>query len=208
MLVAVAYLLLQSQLAKHIVGDISDLSKYRDWVSTAPVGFYVGAVLMVIYTCLFQIMFIALNERMQNKAPQLALISLIASSAGAAVLAANFIFSFDTIRMVLQHGVPEKIIEARGAFMANGDLFKMAFSHFIGWAFLLMGWAILRVRPFSTLLGYFFVIVGLLNILGFMLRYFEMAGHLLAFVASLWTGIALLRQKQPQSPMEEMAVSK
>ena len=42
---AVAYLLLQYQLGKHVVGDMSDPSKYRDLVSTAPVGFYVAAVL-------------------------------------------------------------------------------------------------------------------------------------------------------------------
>jgi hypothetical protein len=206
LLVVVAYLLLQYQLQKHVVGDISDPSKYRDLVSTAPVGFYVAAVLMVIYTCLLQIMFIALNERMQNKSPQLTLIALIASFAGAVVTVACSIFNFDYIRIALQHGVPERIIEARWTFILNSDLFRMAFSHFCGWAFLLMGWAILRVRPFSTLLGCLFVITGLLNILGFMLRYFEMAGHLCAFAASVWTGIAMLRL--PQSALEEMAVSK
>jgi hypothetical protein len=207
-LVAVAGLLLLSQLTKNVVGGVSDPSKFKDLFSTAPVGFYAAAVLMVIYTSLLQIMFIALNERMQNKAPQLTLISLIASSAGTVVMVAVSIFNYDTIRIALQHGVPEKIIEARLTFFGNFAELRMVASHFCGWAFLLMGWAILRVRPFSTLLGCLFVITGLLNILGFMLRYFEMAGHLCMFVASVWTGIALLRQKLPQSALEEIAVTK
>jgi hypothetical protein len=207
-LVAVAGLLLLSQLTKNVVGGVSDPSKFRDLVSTAPIGFYAYTLLLVIYCILLQIMFIALHERMQNKAPQHTLISLIAFSAGNAVMVAIGIFYFDTIRIVLQHGVPEKIIEARFTFFGNFAELRMVASHFCGWAFLLMGWAILRVRPFSTLLGCLFVITGLLNIMGFMLRYFEMAGHLCMFVASVWTGIAMLRQKLPQPVMEEMAISK
>jgi hypothetical protein len=197
-LVAIAYLLLQSQLVKHAGGDLSDLSKFRDLVSTAPVSFYAAAVLLVIYTGLLQIMFIALHERIQNKAPQLTLISLIASSAGTAIMVAFGIFYFDNIRIALQHGVPEKIIEARWTFFANFELFRSAASHFYGWAFLLMGLAILRVRPFSALLGWLFIVTGLLNILGFMHFFFNAAGHLCFFVASVWTGIAMLRQKLPQ----------
>jgi hypothetical protein len=205
---AVAYLLLLSQLTRHVVGYVSDPTKFRDLVSTAPVGFYALTLLIVIIFSLQQIMFFALNERMQNKAPQLTLISLIASSVGTAILVAFGIFYFDNIRIALQHGVPEKIIEARWTFLANGDLLIMAAGHFYGWAYLLMGWAILRVRPFSTLLGCLFVITGLLNILGFMLSYFNAAGHLCSFAAAVWTGIAMLRQKQPQSALEEMAASK
>ena len=207
-LIAVAYLLYVYLLAKPAGGDISDLSKFRDLVSTAPVGFYALTLLIVIIFSLQQIMFFALYERMLNKAPQLTLISLIASSVGTAILVAFGIFYFDNIRIALQHGVPEKIIEARWTFMANSELFRMAASHFCGWAFLLMGWAILRVRPYSTLLGCLFVITGLLNILGFMHIQLEGAGHLFYFVAAVWTGIAMLRQKLPQSALEETAVSK
>jgi hypothetical protein len=145
---------------------------------------------------------------MQNKAPQLTLVFLIASSAGTAIMVAFGIFYFDNIRIALQHGVPEKIIEARWTFLANGDLLIMAAGHFYGWAYLLMGWAILRVRPFSVALGWLFVITGLLNITGFMLFQMKAAGHLISFVAAVWTGIALLRQKLPQSALEEIAVTK
>ncbi len=203
-----AYLLLRGQLVKHASGDISDPSKFRDLVSTAPVGFYAVGILTVIIFSLLQIMFIALNERMQNKSPQLTLISLIVSSAGTAILVAVGIFSFDGIRIALQHGVPEKIFEARMAFSANYDLLIMAAGHFYGWAFLLMGLAILRVRPFSTILGWLFVVTGVLNITGFMLSYLNAAGHLISFVAAVWTGIAMLRQKLPQPASKEMAVSK
>jgi hypothetical protein len=205
---AVAYLLLLSQLTKHVVGYVSDPTKFKDLVSTAPIGFYAVTLLIVIIFSLQQIMFFALYERMQNKAPQLTLISVIASSVGTAILVAFGIFYFDNIRIALQHGVPEKIIEARWTFLANGDLLIMAAGHFYGWAYLLMGWAILRVRPFSVALGWLFVITGLLNITGFMLFQMKAAGHLISFVAAVWTGIALLRQKLPQSALEEIAVTK
>jgi hypothetical protein len=186
--------------------SFDDPARFRDAVSTAPIGFYAVAILIVIHFSLLQIMFFALYERMQNKAPQLTLISLIASSVGTAILVAFGIFYFDNIRIALQHGVPEKIIEVRWTFIANYEELRMAASHFYGWASLLMGWAILRVRPFSVALGWLFIIAGLLNITGFMLFQLEAAGHLCIYTAAVWTGIALLRQKLPQLPMEEIAV--
>jgi hypothetical protein len=207
-LIAVAYLLYVYLLAKPAGGDISDLSKFRDLVSTAPLFFYAVPLLLLIFFSLHQIMFFALNERMQNKAPQLALISLIASSAGTTIMVAASIFIFDNVRIALQHELPEKIIEARWTFYANYQLLKMAAGHIHGWAYLLMGCAILRIRPFSVALGWLFVVTGLLNITGFMLFQLEAAGHLCIFVAAVWIGIAMLRQKLPQPVMEEMAVSK
>ncbi|GEM_PF-3288096 len=207
-LVVVAYGLLQSQMAKHTGGGITDPTKFRDLVSTAPAGFYAAAILLMILFSLLLIMFFALYERMQTKAPQLTLISLIASSAGTVIMVAFGIFYFAYIRLALQHGFPEKIVEVSWTFFANGDEFMMAASHFYGWACLLMGCAILRVRPFSALLGWLFVIVGFLNILGFVHFFFNAAGHLCLFVAAVWAGIAMLRQKLPQTVMEEMAVLK
>jgi hypothetical protein len=153
-------------------------------------------------------MFFALQERIQNKAPQLTHISLIAASAGTAILVAFGIFHFDNVRIALQHMVPMKVVEARWTFIAAYEELRMAASHFYGWAFVLMGCAILRVRPFSVGLGWLFVVSGVLNILGFMFFYLEAIGHLSAYAAAVWTGIAMLRQKRPQSALEEMAVSK
>jgi hypothetical protein len=83
--------------------------------------------------------------------------------------------------------------------------------HFYGWAGLLIGWAIVRVRPFSTIPGWLFVVTGIVCILAFVLELVPNIGpisHIVASIAAVWIGIALLRQKQPQSALEEMAVSK
>jgi hypothetical protein len=188
--------------------SFDDPAKFRDAVSAAPMGFYAIALLAVIHFSLFQTMFVALHERMQGKEPQLTRIALIAASAGTAVLVAFGIFYFDNIRIALQQRFPMRVVEAHWTFIAAYMELRMAASHFYGWACLLMGLAILRVRPFSTILGWLFIVAGILNISGFMLIYLEAAGHLCAYTAAVWTGIALLRQKQPQSAFEEMAVSK
>jgi hypothetical protein len=210
---AVAILLLINLLYRNLQPGMSSFSfydpaRFKDAVSTAPIGFYAVAILIVIHFSLLQIMFFTIHERMHNKAPQLTLISLILSSAGTAVLVAFGIFYFDNIRIALQHGVPEKIIEARWTFIANYEELRMAATHFYGWACLLTGWAILRVRPFSAVLGWLFIVAGPLNILGFMHIYFESAGHLCVYIAAAWIGIVMLRQKQHQPELEEMAVSR
>ena len=205
-LVFVAMLLLAS--FQQIRFILDDPAGFRNAVSAAPVGSYAISLLIVIHFSLLQIMFFALHERMQNKAPQLTRIALIAASAAAAVLVAFGIFYFDNIRIALQHRVPMRVVEARWTFIAAYEELRMAASHFYGWACLLMGLAILRVRPFSAVLGWLFVVAGVLNISGFMLIYLESAGHLCVYIAAVWTGIAMLRQKQPQSTLEEMAASK
>jgi heme exporter protein D len=177
-------------------------------VSAAPVAFYTLCLLQTIRFTLWQIMFIALYERVQNKTPQLARASLIAASAGAAGLITVAVLYFNTIRIVLQHRIQMQDVAAYRAFdaIAGGLIFTTA--HFYGWAFLLMGCAIIRTRAFSSILGWLLVAAGLFGLLGFIYLPLTAVFLLMICVVSIWTGTAMLRQKQPQSVLEEMAVSK
>jgi hypothetical protein len=188
--------------------DLSDPAKFMAAVSAAPVSFYALCVLQAVRFTLWQIMFFALHERMQNKTPQLAHTSLIAASAGTVLLIAVAVLYFNTIRIVLQHRIPMQDVAAYRAIdaIAGGLIFTTA--HFYGWAFLLMGFAILRARDFSAILGWLFAVTGLVGLPAFIYLPLTAVFLLMICVVSVWIGIALLRQKQPQSALEEMAVSK
>jgi hypothetical protein len=181
-------------------------------VSTAPVNFYAVNILHTVHFIFWQILFFSLHERIQNKAPRLTRIALIAASAGTAFIVAGFIIQFAMIRMTSRHIVPVQDFAAYRSMISaivNGLIFS-AF-HFYGWAGLLMGWAIVRVRPFSAIPGWLFVVTGIVCILAFMLEAVPNIGpisHIIASIAAVWIGIALLRQKQPQPALEEMAASK
>jgi len=71
-----------------------------------------------------------------------------------------------------------------------------------------MGCAILRARAFSAILGWLFAVTGLFGLLAFIYLPLASVFLLMICVVSVWVGIALLRQKQPQCALEEMAASK
>jgi hypothetical protein len=188
--------------------DLSEPAKFMAAVSAAPVSFYALCLLQIVRFALWQIMFFALHERVQNKTPQLARTSLIAASAGTAGLITVAVLYFNTVRIVLQHRIPMQDVAAYRAVdaIAGGLIFTTA--HFYGWAFLLMGFAVIRGRAFSAILGWLFAVTGLFGLLGFIYLPLTAVFLLMICVVSVWIGIALLRQNQPQPALEEMAVSK
>jgi hypothetical protein len=179
--------------------DLSDPAKFMAAVSAAPVNFYALCVIQVVRFTLWQIMFIALYECVQNKTTPLARTSLIAASAGAAGLIMVAILYFNTIRIVLQHRIPIQDVAAYRAVDAIAGGLIFATAHFYGWAFLLMGCAMLRTRAFSTILGWLFAAAGLFGLLGFIYLPLTAVFLLMICVVSAWAGIAMLRQKQPQA---------
>jgi hypothetical protein len=78
-----------------------------------------------------------------------------------------------------------------------------------GWAFLLLGCAILKTRSFSRILGWLFLFAGIGRILHTIPQLLVLGAieGPLYFVAIFWIGIALLRQKQPQPAAKAMAAS-
>jgi hypothetical protein len=188
--------------------DLSDPVKFMAAVSAAPVSFYALCVLQIVRFTLWQIMFFALHERVQNKTPQLARMSLITVSAGTAGLITVAVLYFNTIRIVLQHRIPMQDVAAYRAVDAIAGGFIFTTAHFYGWAFLLMGFAIIRVRTFSAILGWLFAVTGLLGLLGFIYLPLTAVFLLMICVVSVWIGIAMLRQNHPQPALDEIAVSK
>jgi ABC-type Fe3+-siderophore transport system permease subunit len=181
-------------------------------VSTAPVHFYAFYVLLIVQFILWQVMFFALHERMQNKAPQLTRIAVIAASAGTALAVTFAVMQAETIRKIVQHIVPMQDAAYRVFREISGGLALPAL-HFYGWAGLMIGCAIVRTRPFSVIPGWLLVGAGLLEICDFLYAWLHLpnigaVGHLIDCIAAVWIGIALLRQKQPQRALEEMAASK
>ena len=204
-------MVLMLQLGKRF-SSLDDPTKFMAAVSTAPVHFYAFYLLLIVQFILWQIMFLALHERMQVKAHQLTRIAVIAASAGTVLAVAFAVMQAETIRKIVQHMAPMQDATYR-AFREIGGGLALTALHFYGWAGLLVGWAILRTRPFSTIPGWLLVVAGLLEIGDFILAWLPLpnigaAAHLIDCVAAVWIGIALLRQKQPQSALEEMAVSK
>jgi hypothetical protein len=211
--VIVSFLAIAINLGERFGGDVwANPAKYMAAVSTAPVNFYSVNLLHTVHFIFWQILFFALHERVQNKAPQLTRIALIAVSAGTAFVVAGFIIQFAMIRMTFRHMVPMQDYAAwRSTVSAIVNGLILAAFHFYGWAGLLMGWAIVRMRPFSTIPGWLFVVTGIVCILAFVLEVAPNIGpisHIIASIAAVWIGIALLRQNQPKSALEQMAVSK
>jgi hypothetical protein len=187
--------------------DLSEPAKFMAAVSAAPVSFYALCVIQIIRFTLWQIMFFALYECAQNKTPQLARTSLIAASAGTAGLITVAVLYFNTIRIVLQSRIPTQDAAAYRAVDAIGGGLIFTTAHFYGWAFLLMGFAIIRTRTFSVTLGWLFAVTGLFGLLGFIYLPLTAVFLLMICVVSIWVGIAMLRQNQLQPALEEMAVS-
>jgi hypothetical protein len=211
-LVFAPMIVLSLQLEKQF-GSLEDPAKFMAAATTAP--FNIGAfnALFIAHFILMLVSNFALCECVRNKAPRLARMAVIASSAGTAFLIATSIVYLNNVRITFQHAVP---LQDFAGFASTMNAIAVGLTqtgiHCYGWAALLMGWAILQTRLFSAILGWFSVLLGLLAIAHFMLIWFPSlitaALHPLVCVATLWIGIALLRQKQLQPALEEMAVSR
>ena len=76
------------QLGKRF-GNLADPTKFTAVVTSAPVDYSLVNILHIVHFIIWQILFCALHERMQNKAHQLTRIALIAVSAGTAIMVAG-----------------------------------------------------------------------------------------------------------------------
>jgi hypothetical protein len=159
------------------------------------------------------VMFLALHERMQADAVHLTRIMLIAASASIAVAITGSIVLLMGGGMVI---VPAQDVSAFRALWAIVLGLRMMGHHTYGWACLLTGCAILKTRSFSRILGWLSLFAGIVwiptTIVLQLLRVSQFLAILiiaviLSFLAQVWIGVALLRQKQPQPALKEMAAS-
>jgi hypothetical protein len=191
--------------------DLMDASKTMAAFSAEPSHFLLLELLYFTLSILGFVMFLALHERMQADAVYLTRIMLIAASVSTAAAISV------TIGLLMGGGimVPAQDVSAFRALGAMCLSLAYVGYHTHGWAVLLMGCAVLKTRSFSRILGWLFIFAGIvwipttiiLPLSQFSQRLF-IAAALLSVVATVWIGIALLRQKQPQPAAKEMAASR
>jgi hypothetical protein len=182
-----------------LFGD--DPVKWMAAISAAPANFLAIALLSIVGSILAFVMYLALHERMQANAVHLARIMLITASASSVIQIMYSVIS------IVGNGVitPTQDISAYRAFLAITNGLQIMVGLLTAWTCLFIGCAILKTRSLSRVLGWLYLLTGILWMLHFMFRH-GMQFVLLA-VAIIWTGIALLRQKQPQPAAKEIALS-
>jgi hypothetical protein len=173
-------------------GIPSDPVKAMEAYSTSPV--YTNTCLLLISVCylLLMIFFLALHERMHTDAPYLTCIMLIAISAAAAV------GIMDTVvwKTGLDVIVPTRDVSAYRAINAILTGLYNAGYHATMWATLFAGWAILKSRAFSPILGWLSIAASILAILKFIIPQLGLVyPFYIAYVAIIWMGIETLRKR-------------
>jgi hypothetical protein len=183
---------------KLVANNGGDLAKAAAALPAA--WLYVFLRIKIVPLILSFVMLMALYERMHTNAPYLTRAFLIAGSAGTAIEITRAIVTIAGLQSVLQDS------SALKAFLAITGSLEVAWGHAIAWSCLLSGCAILRTRALSRALGWFSILVSIWWIPQFTQAQM-IPPALLSLVGLLWTGIELLRQKQPQPALKEMAAS-
>ena len=190
-------------------GFWTDPAKAMAAMSAAPGGFYVSYLLFMVSSILALAMIVALHERMHADAPYLSRMMLIAMSASTAIWITEAIVKIICIGMI----VSTQDLSAFRAFRAISIGIHFAGGHAAGWGCLFLGCATLATRSFSRVLGWLFLVTGILWIPTFFLiqigfRFTIPIFTLMLCVSTIWIGIAMLRQKQLLPAANEMAEAK
>ncbi len=191
-------------LSQRRFGDVSDPVKMMATYSAAPGYGQTIALLLIICYILLLIWVLALHERMKADAPYLTRAMLIAMSAAAAAIIAWSVIWIKGIGII----APAQDISAYRAFDAITTGILVTGGHLSGWACLLIGCAILRTRALSRIPGWLILLTGVLWILRIMVPKIGLIVDPLSFIACVWVGIALIRQKQTQPASKEMLASR
>ena len=165
-------------------------------------GLYTFCLLYVVCGLLSLILALALHERMQSKAPYLTRLLLIA-------VATSIVMQMASSVIWIRQGVEiaqAQDISALRALMAITDSLHSTAAHLLAWFYLLSGCAIIRTRALSRVLGWWLFVAGILWLPSFAVSQLD-GTVLLICVGIVWTGIALLRGKQPQPVSGEMTAA-
>jgi hypothetical protein len=192
-------------LATSVSLDSSDLAKIMAAVSAAPAIYKALNILVILSYFLLLPLVVALHERMKADVPNLALIILMAQAVGSAMTIAECMVYLKAFHDI----IPINDLSAYRACVTIASSLGSLGGLACGWSALLIGCAILKTRLFPKFLGWLYVASGIAVILGFMP--FPRLGdiiHSLVIPATIWIGIALLRQKLPQRASNETAVAR
>ena len=185
-------------------GYLNDPVKMMEAMSAEAGNFYAGYLLMAASYIFSLILAMALHERMQSSAPYLTRLLVIAAAAAVVMQITETVIFIRQAATIAQ----AQDISAWKVFTAITDGLHFTAGHLCAWTVLLSGCAIIRTRALSPTLGWLLLITGILWLPRFAIPQLGLFPALLSCVGGIWTGIALLRQKQPQSVLEGMAASK
>ena len=190
--------------AKSVRGPLNnDPTMLMAAYSATPVISLVIGLLFIIWQILGQmITVLALHERMQTHAPLLTRLMLIAASACTVTITMYSVISIVGNGMI----APTQDVSAYRALLAITTGLLITVGILSAWNCLFIGCAILKTQSLSRALGWLYLLTGMLWMLHFMFSLIAIHFVFLG-IASVWTGIALLRQKQPQPAAKAMAAS-
>lgn len=153
------------------------------------IGILIGVLLLLIA--------LALQERMEAKAPHLMCLTVIAASVSCALYLTITISS--TISLASMPGARD-ISVYRVALVIFAGL-RSAASHAWGWALLLSGWAALRTHALPLTLSYMILLCGAMAIIRYILppfpNPFGLMVAILFAIGMLWLGVVLIRKPEP-----------
>jgi hypothetical protein len=172
----------------------NDPVKYMDEYATVPNLFLAIGLLLIICSILFLITILALHERMQVHAPLLTGLILIAASAVTVILIIYSVITLEGSRMI----TPTHDVAAYRALLAINAGLMTTQGLLSACTYVFIGCAVLITRSLSGVLGWLYFLAGVLGMLHHMISLIPIHIVLLA-VASVWVGMALLREKHPQS---------
>lgn len=191
-------------LARDHFPDLTDPVKMMEATSATPGNLYAGYLLMVACYIFGLIMALALHERMQSGAPYLTLLLVISASAATLMQLTEAVVLIKQAAIIAQ----SHDVSAWRSFTAITDGLHFTAGHLCAWTMLISGCAILRTRALSRALGWASLVTGIIWLPRFAVPQLGLIPALLSCVSVIWTGIALLRQKQPQSADREMAAAR
>jgi hypothetical protein len=192
-LVSIVRFSLDIQMFRGFTGlDSYDPAKMMAAYQASPILFWTFYVLGMLNGILVILVALALQERMQSKAPNLTRLVVIAASIYAALLLTNQIGG--VFRNVVVAATKDD--SAYRAFLLLHGCLGRAASNAWGWGLLLIGWAALRTRALPRILGYIILVYGIVGIMRFATTQLTYVYALLSLVSMGWLGIVLLRKPE------------
>jgi hypothetical protein len=178
--------------------DLNDPVSMIAAYKASPIAFGIYYVLGIFGSILTLLIVLALQEPMQAKAPNLMRLAVIAASIFAALNLTAMIGGF--FRNVLLAGTND--MSAFRTFLVLHELLGTSAISALGWGFLLIGWAALRMRALPRMLSYAVIAFGCISIVLFAFIVWQVqVGYtvfqFLSLVVFVWLGPVLLRDPKP-----------
>lgn len=155
----------------------------------SPLGILIGILLLLIA--------LALQERMQTKAPHLMRLAVMAASVSCALYLTITISS--TISLASMSGARDISVYRVALVIFSG--LRSAASNAWGWALLLSGWAALRTCALPRILSCMILVCGVMAIIRYILpplpNPFGLIVALLFAISMVWLGVVLIRKPEP-----------